>query len=151
MKAALEEGTLPYRRYESWVKLRSEAAYMARRAGQSASRRGAKAWVQASKDYRRDSQAAIVCPDMEDSVHGSSVLVTGASRGIGAATAHAFAADGDRVAVHYGSSRDAAEAVLADLPGDGARAGPRRSGRSGWRSRRWSRASPGRSAASTYW
>ena len=47
------------------------------------------------------------------------VLVTGASRGIGAATAHAFAAAGDRVAVHYSSSRDAAERVLKELPGSG--------------------------------
>jgi 3-oxoacyl-[acyl-carrier protein] reductase len=47
------------------------------------------------------------------------VLVTGASRGIGAAVARAFARQGDRVAVHYGRSREAAEAVLADLPGEG--------------------------------
>jgi 3-oxoacyl-[acyl-carrier protein] reductase len=47
------------------------------------------------------------------------VLVTGGSRGIGAAVAHAFAAAGDRVAVHYGSSRSAAEATLASLPGGG--------------------------------
>jgi 3-oxoacyl-[acyl-carrier protein] reductase len=47
------------------------------------------------------------------------VLITGASRGIGAATAHAFAAAGDRVAVHYGRGRQAAEAVAGELPGDG--------------------------------
>jgi NAD(P)-dependent dehydrogenase (short-subunit alcohol dehydrogenase family) len=48
-----------------------------------------------------------------------SVLVTGASRGIGAATARAFAAAGDRVAVHYGASADAAAQLLKELPGTG--------------------------------
>ena len=47
------------------------------------------------------------------------ILVTGASRGIGAAAARAFAASGDRVAVHYGTRRDKAEEVLASLAGDG--------------------------------
>jgi 3-oxoacyl-[acyl-carrier protein] reductase len=47
------------------------------------------------------------------------VLVTGGSRGIGAAIARAFAALGDRVAVHYNDALDMAAAVRDGLPGDG--------------------------------
>jgi NAD(P)-dependent dehydrogenase (short-subunit alcohol dehydrogenase family) len=50
---------------------------------------------------------------------GRAVLVTGGSRGIGAAVARAFAAAGDRIAVHYGASREAAFAVAASLEGEG--------------------------------
>lgn len=47
------------------------------------------------------------------------VLVTGASGGIGRAVAGAFAAAGDRVAVHYSANQAGAEATLAGLAGDG--------------------------------
>ncbi|NHA68500.1 SDR family NAD(P)-dependent oxidoreductase [Phycicoccus flavus] len=49
------------------------------------------------------------------------VLVTGSSRGVGAAVARAFAARGDRVVVHHRSAdtADRAEEVLASLPGPG--------------------------------
>jgi NAD(P)-dependent dehydrogenase (short-subunit alcohol dehydrogenase family) len=50
---------------------------------------------------------------------GRAVLVTGASRGIGAAVARAFAAAGDRIAVHYRQNAALAEEVAEALPGTG--------------------------------
>lgn len=47
------------------------------------------------------------------------VLITGGSRGIGAAVAQRFATAGDRIAIHYSTGADAAAEVLAALPGDG--------------------------------
>ncbi|WP_307858470.1 SDR family NAD(P)-dependent oxidoreductase [Microbacterium flavescens] len=46
-------------------------------------------------------------------------LVTGGSRGIGRAIARALAERGDRVAVHYGADREAAEQTLGSLTGEG--------------------------------
>ncbi|GAA3698740.1 SDR family oxidoreductase [Nonomuraea antimicrobica] len=52
-------------------------------------------------------------------MNGRGVLVTGASRGIGRAVAAAFAAQGDRVAIHHRDSAKDAESLLGDLPGQG--------------------------------
>jgi NAD(P)-dependent dehydrogenase (short-subunit alcohol dehydrogenase family) len=50
---------------------------------------------------------------------GRRVLVSGASRGLGRAIARAFAANGDRVAVHYGSREQDARLTLESLAGTG--------------------------------
>ncbi len=53
---------------------------------------------------------------MDTGLAGTVALVTGASRGIGAAAARIFAAEGARVVVHYRSGRAEAEALAAELP-----------------------------------
>ncbi|WP_030691032.1 SDR family NAD(P)-dependent oxidoreductase [Streptomyces globisporus] len=50
---------------------------------------------------------------------GRRVLVSGASRGLGRAVAQAFAANGDRVAVHFGSRAEDARVSLESLTGTG--------------------------------
>lgn len=49
----------------------------------------------------------------------SVALITGSSRGIGAAIAHALAREGARIALHYRNSSTAAEKVCESLPGNG--------------------------------
>jgi len=53
---------------------------------------------------------------------GKAVLITGASTGIGAALARAFAQLGARVAIHYNASLNRAEEVAADVRFAGAQA-----------------------------
>lgn len=50
---------------------------------------------------------------------GQTILVTGATGAIGRAIGKALAAEGAQVAIHYGSNRDAAEALLAEIGGSG--------------------------------
>ena len=50
-------------------------------------------------------------------LQGKGVLVTGASGGIGAACARAFAAEGARVLVHYNRGEERAHALAAELGG----------------------------------
>ena len=58
---------------------------------------------------------------MDTGLAGKGVVVTGASGGIGAACARAFAAEGARVVLHYYRGRDRAETVAAEV-GDAAAA-----------------------------
>jgi 3-oxoacyl-[acyl-carrier protein] reductase len=61
-------------------------------------------------------------PPMQLGLEGLGVLVTGGAGGIGAATVRAFASEGARVAVHYRTSRDAAEVLAKETGGVSLRA-----------------------------
>lgn len=52
-------------------------------------------------------------------LNNKKVLITGASRGVGAATAIAMAKSGAIIALHYHKNKNKAEEVLKKLPGDG--------------------------------
>jgi len=53
-----------------------------------------------------------------ESLVGKTILITGASRGIGAAVARATGAAGANVIAHYGSYREGAVEALRDVPND---------------------------------
>ena len=59
---------------------------------------------------------------MSKTLTGKVALVTGGSRGIGAASARALAAEGASVAISYVASPEKAEAVVAELKGKGVNA-----------------------------
>ena len=56
--------------------------------------------------------------DHKSAPPGRTVLLTGASKGIGAATAAALGRAGYHLVAHYGSDRAGAEAATAELPAD---------------------------------
>jgi NAD(P)-dependent dehydrogenase (short-subunit alcohol dehydrogenase family) len=59
---------------------------------------------------------------MESNLQGKTALVTGASRGIGRASALALARAGAQVLVHYGNSQREADAVVAEIRASGGKA-----------------------------
>ena len=58
---------------------------------------------------------------MSKSLAGKIAVVTGASRGLGAAIAQRFAADGAELVLHYGSSKNDTEVLADSLRADGTR------------------------------
>lgn len=60
----------------------------------------------------------MIIPDLA----GKAVLITGASTGIGAALARAFAAQGAKIGLHYNSSVDAAKGVAKEIADAGGEA-----------------------------
>ena len=62
------------------------------------------------------SLSSIKIPDLS----GKAVLITGASTGIGAALARAFAAQGAKVGIHYNASREPAEKLAEEIRATGA-------------------------------
>jgi 3-oxoacyl-[acyl-carrier protein] reductase len=65
-----------------------------------------------------ETHAKLAIPDLA----GKAVLITGASTGIGAALARAFAAQGSMVAINYHSSEAAARSLLGEIEQAGGRA-----------------------------
>jgi 3-oxoacyl-[acyl-carrier protein] reductase len=65
-----------------------------------------------------ETHAKLQIPDLA----GKAVLITGASTGIGAALARAFAAQGSMVAINYHSSETAARSLLGEIEQAGGRA-----------------------------
>lgn len=59
---------------------------------------------------------------MSQKLNGKVAIITGASKGIGAAIAKQFGAEGAAVVVNYSSSKEAAEKVVSEIVGKGGKA-----------------------------
>src|SRR6185437_3162662 len=74
------------------------------------------------QDGRAPCRRALLESAMTSSASRSVALVTGGSRGIGAAISRRLAADGHAVVINYAGRRDEAEALAAELTASGGHA-----------------------------
>jgi bifunctional oxygenase/reductase len=79
-------------------------------------------WFGPSADTTSPTHSTPLRRTTMDRLHGKTALVTGASRGMGHATALKLAIEGALVAVHYNSNADAAQETVETIEKDGGRA-----------------------------
>lgn len=75
--------------------------------------------VEVWHNFTNQSRSAFGGDSTMPALHGRNILVTGGSRGIGAAIVEAIAGEGARPIIHYGRDKQSAEKLLDRIGGVG--------------------------------